>query len=316
MKKSLIIGAVLIAAVLIVGSSALFTIQETEQGIVLQFGDPKQVVTEPGLHFKVPFIQNVVIYDKRVLEFENPAQEVIASDQKRLVIDAFAFYRITNPLEFYQAVGTEEVARARLSNLLNASMRQLIGTVPLVDVISGERERLMEDIRIRINREAAQFGVAVIDVRIKRADLPEENSQAIYERMQTEREREAREIRAQGEEQSLRIRAEADRTRTVLISEARRQSEILRGEGDGEAVRIFADAFGQDIEFFTFYRTMQAYREALNADDTTIIMSPDGDFLQFLNSVQGMGGADYSLDSLGETVSGSGTSGETTAAQP
>ena len=315
MKKSLIIGAVVIAAVLIVGSSALFTIQETEQGIVLQFGDPKQVVTEPGLHFKVPFIQNVVIYDKRVLEFENPAQEVIASDQKRLVIDAFAFYRIINPLEFYQAVGTEEVARARLSNLLNASMRQLIGTVPLVDVISGERERLMEDIRIRINREAAQFGVAVIDVRIKRADLPEENSQAIYERMQTEREREAREIRAQGEEQSLRIRAEADRTRTVLISEARRQSEILRGEGDGEAVRIFADAFGQDIDFFTFYRTMQAYREALNADDTTIIMSPDGDFLQFLNSVQGMGG-DYSLDSLGDTVSGSGASGDTTAAQP
>lgn len=314
MKKSLIIGAVVIAAVLIVGSSALFTIQETEQGIVLQFGDPKQVVTEPGLHFKVPFIQNVVIYDKRVLEFENPQQEVIASDQKRLVIDAFAFYRIINPLEFYQAVGTEEVARARLSNLLNASMRQLIGTVPLVDVISGERERLMEDIRDRINREAAQFGVAVIDVRIKRADLPEENSQAIYDRMQTEREREAREIRAQGEEQSLRIRAEADRTRTVLISEARRQSEILRGEGDGEAVRIFADAFGQDIEFFTFYRTMQAYREALNADDTTIIMSPDGDFLQFLNSVQGMGGTDYSLDSLGETVTGSGASDD--AAQP
>ncbi len=314
MKKSLIIGAVVIAAVLIVGSSALFTIQETEQGIVLQFGDPKQVVTEPGLHFKVPFIQNVVIYDKRVLEFENPQQEVIASDQKRLVIDAFAFYRITNPLEFYQAVGTEEVARARLSNLLNASMRQLIGTVPLVDVISGERERLMEDIRIRINREAQQFGVAVIDVRIKRADLPEENSQAIYQRMQTEREREAREIRAQGEEQSLRIRAEADRTRTVLISEARRQSEILRGEGDGEAVRIFADAYGQDVDFFTFYRTMQAYREALNADDTTIIMSPDGDFLQFLNNVQGMGGAGFSLDSVGETVTGSGSSD--TAAQP
>ena len=313
MKKSLIIGAVVIAAILIVGSSSIFTIQETEQGIVLQFGDPKQVVTTPGLHFKVPFIQNVVIYEKRVLEFNNPQQEVIASDQKRLVIDAFAFYRITNPLEFYQAVGTEEVAHARLSNLLNASMRQLIGTVPLVDVISGERERLMEDIRIRINREALQFGVDVIDVRIKRADLPEENSQAIYERMQTEREREAREIRAQGEEQSLRIRAEADRTRTVLISEARRQSEILRGEGDGEAVRIFADAFGQDIEFFTFYRTMQAYREALNADDTTIIMSPDGDFLQFLNNVQGMGG-DYSLDSVGDAMSGDGASAD--AAQP
>ena len=289
MKKTLIGVAVLIAVVLIVGSSALYTIQETEQGIVLQFGDPKDVVTEPGLHFKLPFIQNVVIYDKRVLLFENPSQEVIASDQKRLVIDAFAFYRITNPLEFYQAVGTEDIARARLSNLLNASMRQLIGTVPLVDVISGERERLMNDIRTRINREALQFGVDVIDVRIKRADLPAENSQAIYQRMQTEREREAREIRAQGEEQSLRIRAEADRTRTVLISVAERQSEILRGEGDGEAVRIFADAYGEDVEFFTFYRTMQAYREALNADDTTIIMSPDGDFLQFLNNAQGMG---------------------------
>ena len=307
MKKSLIGIAVVIAVVLIVGSSAIYTIQETKQGIVLQFGDPKEVVTMPGLHFKLPFIQNVVIYDKRVLLFENPSQEVIASDQKRLVIDAFAFYRIVNPLEFYQAVGTEEVARARLSNLLNASMRQLIGTVPLVDVISGERERLMSDIRVRINREAQQFGVAVIDVRIKRADLPSENSQAIYQRMQTEREREAREIRAQGEEQSLRIRAEADRTRTVLISVARRQSEILRGEGDGEAVRIFADAYGEDVEFFTFYRTMQAYRAALNSDDTTIVMSPDGDFLQFLNNVQGMGGGSP-LGSADGTEPGTSTS--------
>ncbi len=313
MKKSLIATAVVIAVILIVGSSSLYTIQETEQGIVLQFGDPKQVVTEPGLHFKLPFVQNVVIYDKRVLLFENPSQEVIASDQKRLVIDAFAFYRIVNPLEFYQAVGTEDIARARLSNLLNASMRQLIGTVPLVDVISGERERLMGDIRIRINREAQQFGVDVIDVRIKRADLPAENSQAIYQRMQTEREREAREIRAQGEEQSLRIRAEADRTRTVLISEARRQSEITRGEGDGEAVRIFADAFGQDVEFFTFYRTMQAYRTALNADDTTIILSPDGDFLQYFNNVQGLG-TGYPTESLTEDVTGSSSSSN--AAEP
>jgi len=299
MKRGLIGAAVVIAIILIVGSSTLYTIKQTEQGIVLQFGEPKEVVTAPGLHFKLPFIQNVEIYDKRVLLFENPAQEVIASDQKRMVINAFAFYRITDPLEFYQAVGTEEVARARLSNLLNASMRQLIGTVPLVDVISGERERLMEDIRTRVNREALQFGVDVIDVRIKRADLPAENSQAIYQRMQTEREREAREIRAQGEEQSLRIRAEADRTRTVLISQARRQSEITRGEGDGEAVRIFAEAYGQDVDFFTFYRTMQAYREALNAGDTTIVMSPDGDFLRFLNSALGTGG-DVSLEPSGD----------------
>jgi membrane protease subunit HflC len=299
MKRGLIGAAVVIAIILIVGSSTLYTIKQTEQGIVLQFGEPKEVVTAPGLHFKLPFIQNVEIYDKRVLLFENPAQEVIASDQKRMVINAFAFYRITDPLEFYQAVGTEEVARARLSNLLNASMRQLIGTVPLVDVISGERERLMNDIRTRVNREALQFGVDVIDVRIKRADLPAENSQAIYQRMQTEREREAREIRAQGEEQSLRIRAEADRTRTVLISQARRQSEITRGEGDGEAVRIFAEAYGQDVDFFTFYRTMQAYREALNAGDTTIVMSPDGDFLRFLNSALGTGG-DVSLEPSGD----------------
>jgi membrane protease subunit HflC len=312
MKKGLIAGAVVLAIILIVGSSAVYTIQETEQGIVLQFGDPIKVVQDPGLHFKLPFVQNVEIYEKRVLLFENPAQEVIASDQKRMVIDAFAFYRIINPLEFYQAVGTEDIARARLSNLLNASMRQLIGTVPLVDVISGERERLMNDIRTRINREAQQFGVDVIDVRIKRADLPAENSQAIYQRMQTEREREAREIRAQGEEQSLRIRAEADRTRTVLISEARRESEILRGEGDGEAVRIFADAFGQDVEFFTFYRTMQAYREALNSDDTTMIMSPDSDFLQFLSNVQGLG-TGYPIDGAEGMSSGSSTSESDTA---
>jgi membrane protease subunit HflC len=288
MNVKTILAVVVLAVVLIVGSMSYFIINEREQGIVVQFGDPKRVVSEPGLNFKLPW-QDVVYYDKRVLQVDGQPEQVTAADQKRLVVDAFALYRIVDPLKFKNAAVTVENFEPLMLQALTATLRENIGRVSLVDVVSGERQALMDEIRLDMVTATAQFGVDIIDVRIKRTDLPKENSEAIFRRMQTEREREASEIRAEGEEQSLRIRAEADRTRTVLLSQAKRTSEILRGEGDGEVVRIFADAFGQDVEFFTFYRTMQAYRGALNADDTTMVMSPDGDFLRFLNSFEGLG---------------------------
>ena len=287
MNAKRLILIVLAGVVLILGAMSVFTINVREQGIVIQFGAPKRVVIEPGLHFMWPW-QSVALYDKRVMQIDNPPEQVTASDQKRLVVDAFALFRIVDPLKFRNAVGTIDRANQQLQRVLTASLREMIGTVPLVDVVSGEREALMGAIRNRMNTAAQQYGIEVVDVRIKRTDLPKENSEAVFRRMQTERQREAAEIRAQGEEQALRIRAEADRTRTVLISEARRQAEITRGEGDGEVVRILAEAFGKDIDFFTFYRTMQAYREALNGDDTTLVLSPDNDFLQYLNSFQGL----------------------------
>ncbi len=289
MNVKIILVVVGVAIVLIVGSMSYFVIDEREQGIVVQFGDPKRVVTEPGLNFKLPW-QDVVYYEKRVLQVDGQPEQVTAADQKRLVVDAFALYQIVDPLRFKNAAVTVENFEPLMLQALTAALRENVGRVTLVDVVSGEREALMNEIRLdMIAKMSVEFGVNIIDVRIKRTDLPKENSEAIFRRMQTEREREASEIRAEGEEQSLRIHAEADRTRTVLLSQAQRQSEILRGEGDGEVVRIFAEAFGQDVEFFTFYRTMQAYREALNADDTTMVMSPDGDFLRFLNSFEGLG---------------------------
>ena len=288
MNVKTILAVVVLAVVLIVGSMSYFIISERDQGIVVQFGDPKRVVNEPGLNFKWPW-QDVVYYDKRVLQVDGQPEQVTAADQKRLVVDTFALYRIVDPLKFKNAAVSVANFEPLMLQALTATLRENIGRVSLVDVVSGERQALMDEIRLDMVTATSQFGVDVIDVRIKRTDLPKENSEAIFRRMQTEREREASEIRAEGEEQSLRIRAEADRTRTVLLSQAQRTSEILRGEGDGEVVRIFADAFGQDVEFFTFYRTMQAYRGALNADDTTMVMSPDGDFLRFLNSFEGLG---------------------------
>ena len=287
MNARIILSVVVLAAVLVVGSMSVFTVAEYEQGIVVQFGDPKRVVNKSGLYFKLPW-QDIIYYDRRVIQVDGEPEQVTASDQKRLVVDAFALYRIIDPLKFKNAAITTERFDGFMLRTLTGTLRQYIGRVPLVDVVSGEREALMSNIRTSLVEETNQYGIEITDVRIKRTDLPQENSQAIYRRMQTEREREASEIRAEGEEQALRIRAEADRTRTVLLSEAKRDSEILRGQGDGEVVRIFAEAFGRDVEFFTFYRTMQAYREALNASDTTLVLTPDGDFLRFLTSFEGI----------------------------
>ena len=286
MSRGLTIGlGVIAAAALFLVWNSVFTVPQWKQALVLQFGKPVQVITDPGLHFKLPIVQDVALFDRRVLEFDAPTEEIIASDQKRLVVDAFTRYRIVNPLKFFQTVNNEAVVRTRLAAIINASIRQALGNVPLQDIISGERAALMSQIRDIVNGEADDFGIDVIDVRIKRADLPEENSEAVFRRMQTEREREAKELRAEGAEEAQKVRAIADRKRVILIAEAKKTAQITRGQGDSEAVRIFADAFGKDVEFFAFYRSMEAYREALGSEDTTMVLSPDSEFFTYFGSI-------------------------------
>jgi membrane protease subunit HflC len=288
MSRQLSIGLAVAAA--IVGIAAffmLFTVHQTQQALVLQFGEPRRVVQEPGLHFKIPLVQNVVYLDKRILGYDAPVEEIIAADQKRLVVDSFLRYRIVDPLKFYQSVGNENVARQRLGSTLNSNLRQVLGSVEFSNVLTGERFELMQRITKGVSDEAVAFGIEAVDVRIKRADLPEANSQAIFRRMQTEREREAKEFRAQGAEISQRIRSRADRERTVLLAEAQKEAEILRGDGDGQVVKIFADAFGKDVEFFTFYRSMSAYREALGDEDTSMVLSPDSEFFRYFGDISG-----------------------------
>lgn len=287
-KRLIIIGVVTLVAVF-VAMGSMFTVSETQQAIVVRFGNPKHIVQNPGLHFKVPFIEDVRYLDKRLLNLDIPAQEVIAADQKRLVVDAIARFRIVDPLLMYTRVRTENGARQQLNTVLVSNIRQVLGSEVFVTLLSGERAELMHRIRDNVNRDARNYGIEIVDVRIKRADLPAANSEAIYSQMRTAREREAREARAEGAEQAVGIRARADRDRTILLAEARKKSEILRGEGEGQAVKIFADAFGIDEDFFEFYRSMQAYKKALGNDDTTLILSPDSEFFKFFNSMAGKG---------------------------
>jgi membrane protease subunit HflC len=282
-----ITAVVLVIVLGIVGFNSVFTVQQIESALVLQLGEPKRVLTDPGLYFKIPVIQNVIRIDNRILHLDAAPAEVIASDQKRLVADAYLRYRITDPLLFFQAVTTEAAANLRLQSLLESALRETLGTQPLNAIISGQRLALMETVTQVTSGQAAGLGIEVVDVRIKRADLPEENSQAVYQRMRTGREQEARQIRAEGAEAALRTRAFADREVTVILANAQRDSEILRGLGDAKAIELFAEAFGKDIEFFSFYRSMQAYRTALGADDTTMVLSPDSDFFKFFSSMTG-----------------------------
>lgn len=265
----------------------LFTVYQTQQALVLEFGKPKRLVTEPGLKVKIPFIQNVSYFDKRLLDLDSAPQEVIAADQKRLVVDAFARWRITDPLLFYQTVSDERIARSQLGAFLEASLRRVLGSSSFEAVVRDERNELMQKITDQVNAEAKGIGVNVLDVRIKRADLPEANSLAIFRRMQTERQREAAEIRAQGEEASRRIRATADRQVTVLKAEATGESERIRGDGDAEKNAVFAGAFGKDPDFFAFYRSMQAYQSALQSGDTRLLLSPTSQFFQYFNDSAG-----------------------------
>ena len=274
-----IIPAIVLIAVVIFQS--LFIVQEISQAIVLQFGDPKKIISKAGLNFKLPFIQNVVFLDKRILNLDNEPQEVIAADQKRLIVDAIARFKIIDTLKFYISVGNERVARSRLSTIINSRIRGVLGTQELATLLSTDRTKQMSIIQNDVNTEAKNFGIEIVDVRIKRADLPPANSEAIYKRMQTEREREAKEFRAQGAEIAQKIRSTADKDVTVILAEANKKSEIMKGEGDGLRNKIFADAFGQDPQFFAFYRAMQAYEKALIGGETSLVLSPDSEFFKF-----------------------------------
>ena len=281
--KFLIPILILIAAT---ASFSIFIVKEINQEIVIQYGDPKRILMKPGLNFKVPFIQNVVFLDKRILNLDAPPAEVIASDQKRLIVDAFARFKIVDPLKFYISVGNERVARSRLSTIINSRIRSVLGTQRLQTLLSEERTKQMALIQDGVNNEAAKFGIEIVDVRIKRADLPPANSDAIYRRMQTEREREAKEFRAKGAEMAITITSTADKEVTVILADAEKQSQILKGEGDGQRNKIFADAFGQDPEFFAFYRAMQAYETALIGGETSLILSPDSEFFKFFGNIK------------------------------
>ena len=280
MKISKFLLPVLVLAGLVIYLS-LFTVKEINQAIVLQFGDPKKVIAKPGLQVKIPFIQNVVFIDRRILSLDPAPEEVIASDQKRLIVDAYARFKIVDPLKFYISVGDERVARSRLATIINSRLRSVLGTQSLATLLSEDRAKQMAIIQEGVNNEAKKFGITIIDVRIKRADLPQANSEAIYKRMQTEREREAKEFRAKGAEMAVTITSTADKEVTVILANAKKQSEIMKGEGDGIRNRIFADAFGKDPAFFAFYRAMQAYEKALIGGDTSLILSPDSDFFKF-----------------------------------
>ena len=263
---------------------SLFTVKEINQAIVLQFGDPRKVIAVPGLQVKIPFIQNVVFIDRRILSLDPAPEEVIASDQKRLIVDAYARFKIVDPLKFYVSVGDERVARSRLATIINSRLRSVLGTQSLATLLSEDRSKQMAIIQEGVNAEAKKFGITIIDVRIKRADLPQANSEAIYKRMQTEREREAKEFRARGAEMAVTITSTADKEVTVLLANANKQSEIMKGEGDGQRNKIFAEAFGKDPDFFSFYRAMQAYEKALIGGETSLILSPDSDFFKFFGN--------------------------------
>lgn len=278
----------LIVALAFLAYTSIYIVNPTQQALILQLGRVDRVIQEPGPYLKYPFVQNVVYLDKRILDLNMSPQEVIAADKKRLVVDAFARYRISNPVLFYQRVNNVRVANQRLSTFLQSSLRSELAKASFVAVVRDDRSGLMENIRRDVSANAAELGIEVIDVKIRRADLPAANSQAIYARMQTERQREATEIRAQGEEQSRRIRSRADRDVTVLVAEANRDAEIIRGDGDAERNKIFAEAFGADPEFFAFYRSMQAYEAGLKSGDTSLVLSPESSFFRFFKDPTGV----------------------------
>lgn len=292
----------LVGAILLVAANSVFVVSQTEQALVLRFGKPINVVQKPGLSYKTPFVENVEKYDRRLLVFNAEKREVIASDQKRLVVDAFVRYRITDPLKFKQTVADERTMNDRLNRILEAALRQAVGSVPLSAVISSERAKMMQQVRnlvnaqvkgkrtqlekegVKIDTPQGGFGIEVVDVRIVRADLPEANSQSIFQRMQTERERDAKDLRARGAEDAQIIRAKADKERTIILAEAQKKAETIRGEGDRQALKIFAEAANRSPEFYDFYRSLQAYRKTVSKDNTTVILSPENNFLQHMGS--------------------------------
>ena len=283
-----LVGIALVGLIVIGLYGALFTVNQTQQALVLQFGEPKRTIQEPGLAFKIPFIQDVVYYEKRVLRLiPQDAEEVILSDQKRLQVDAYARFQISNPLLFYQTVRNELGARGRLEAIIDSSVRRVLGRETLASILTGQRNDITRSIGDEVNASVESLGIKIIDVRLRRADYPEATSQNIFNRMKSEREREAKEFRATGEEEAQKIRADAEKTRTVIISEAQRTAQETRGAGDAEAIRIYADSFGQDAEFFSFYRSMEAYRKAMGKDGTSMVLSPSSSFFRFFKDKNG-----------------------------
>lgn len=286
-----IIGAIVLIGGVIL-SNSYFIVDQTKQTLVLRFGEPVREILQPGLQFKIPFIEETVFYERRALDVDPPRQQVILSDQKRLDVDSYARYTITDPLEFFRSVRTEREAASRLSNIINSSLRRVLGNQTLLQVLSDGRVNIMSQIKEIVNESATRYGLEIIEVRIRRADYPDATRENVYNRMISEREREAAQFRAEGSEQAQKIRADADKQRTIVIAEAQKQAETLRGEGDGQAIKIYADAFGQDPDFFAFYRSMQAYRTAMSEGDTTLVLNPDSDFFRFFNSMDGAPAAD------------------------
>ena len=284
-----IIAALVVAFVLV--EASLFQVDQTEQVLITQFGDPIRVIRQPGLHAKTPFVQTVISFDKRLLNLELPGEQVILGDQRRLVVDSFTLFRISDPLLYYQSVGTvEDGIRGRLNSIVSASLRRVLAGNKLLDVLSARRDQIMATIRDQVNVEMKGFGVSIEDVRIRRADLPDENTKAILSRMQSERQRVAAQARAEGAEASQRIRADAERERTVLVAEARATADRLRGEGEADASRTYAKAYDQDPGFFSIWRTLQAYRDAFGNGNSRLILTPDNEFLRYLQSLPAPGG--------------------------
>jgi membrane protease subunit HflC len=280
-RRLLVVLAVVLVVAGLALTNAVFIVDQTEQALVLQFGEPRRVIRTPGLWAKRPFLEDVKRYDNRLLDFEPPPEEVIVSDQNRLIVDTYTRYRITDSLLFYQTVNTEAAVRARLSAMVNGSLRRVLGNVTLSALLSHERPAIMGQIRDEVAEQGKSFGIEVVDVRIRRADLPEENSQAIFARMVSERQQQAAQYRGEGAEAAQTVRANADRERTIIVAEAQRSAQRVRGDGDAESIRIYADAFGQDKEFFAFYRSMQAYRDALNGRSTSFVLTPGSGFFRF-----------------------------------
>ena len=268
--------------------SSFFTVDQTKQAMVLQFGEPKRVINKPGLNFKMPFIQDVTYFEKRVLSLvSSDSEEVILSDQKRLEVDTYSRFKIIDPLLFYQTVRNENGARQRLESIIDSSVRRVLGKLELISILSDARQNIVDDIGTEVNQIVKRLGMEIIDVRIRRADYPEATSQNIFNRMRSEREQEAKEFRAQGAEEAQKIRSDAEKQKTILLAEAQRKAEAIRGDGDGEAIKIYADAFGRDKKFFKFYRSMQAYEKTFINKDTTMILSPESEFFDFFSDKKG-----------------------------
>ena len=287
MNKLMIAVGVVLVIIGVIASSSLFIVEQTQQAIVLFFGKPQKTIQDPGLYFKIPFGEEVVYYDKRVLDLDPPKERMILADQKRLDVDSYARYRIVDPLLFYQTTRRVTEVPGKLSPIINSSLRRVLGNETLLEILSGKRATIMVDIQKAVNDAVMRFGMEIVEVRVRRADYPDETRSNIENRMKSEREREAKEFRARGFEMAEGIRADAGKQKIVILAEAQKKAETLRGEGDGLAIKIYADAFGQDPEFFAFYRSMQAYKKSMDSQDTTMVLSPNSDFFRFFGDMTG-----------------------------